>query len=77
MFNVQERSEVTTKRRKVEGGDYDDDDEVRKKQKFEIQGGSGVMTDFIRDEKAKNVGRVKDAFGVAAAIDLTGEFPSV
>lgn len=69
LYHVQDRSEASTKRRTVHDEGHD---EKRKKQKFEITGGSGVMSEFIKDEKAKDVVDIIDASGVAAAIDLTG-----
>ena len=69
LYHVQDRSEASTKRRTVHDEGHD---EKRKKQKFEITGGSGVMSEFIKDEKAKDVVDITDASGVAAAIDLTG-----
>ena len=75
VFHVQDRAEVAVKRRKATASDEDDD--ARKKQKFDIKGGSGVMVDFRKDEEAKvkDARGAKDAAAVASAIniDLTGK----
>lgn len=72
LYHVQDRAEAAGKRRKIQDSG-DDDDERKKKQKFEISGGSGVMSEFVKDEKAKDVAEIQDAAGVAATIDLTGK----
>jgi hypothetical protein len=79
LYRVQDRSEVTTKRRQIAADTDGDEDEARKKkQKFDMSGGGGgVMSEFIRDEKAKDVGEIQNAADVAAAIDLTDDKPAL
>jgi hypothetical protein len=71
LYRVEDRTEAPGKRRKLEAAN-DDIDEPHKKSKFEIKGGSDVMSDFIRNEKQKDVDEIKDGLRVAGAIDLTG-----
>jgi hypothetical protein len=71
LHRVEERKETPVRRRKLE--DTEDGNDANKKTKFEIKGGSGVITEFKRDENQKDVDEIKDGLGVASVIDLTGK----
>jgi hypothetical protein len=72
LHRVEKRTEAPAKRRKLESANGDDDDDdARKKSKFEIKAGSGVVTDFLNEEKQKGADEIKDGAGVAGAIDIT------
>ncbi|KIW00157.1 uncharacterized protein PV09_08333 [Verruconis gallopava] len=74
-FGLQRRTEVPIKRRLGGALVEDVNDEASKKRKLEIKGGSGVVSEFLEDEKLKDAERLADGIGLANAIDLTDDNP--